>query len=121
MMIRGRHRGLPYGLDRAILLPSEALQKREAEEASRAASIRRTFSVQRNAFGPMTEEPDFEVGAPLHAKASPDLTQRWNHVRTASDLQNQNKKPKPKSLSIAGLVGAALSAGPTTPASFKKE
>ncbi len=33
MMIRGRHRGLPYGLDRAILLPSESLLTREAADA----------------------------------------------------------------------------------------
>jgi Trk-type K+ transport system membrane component len=33
MMIRGRHRGLPYGLDRAILLPSEALNEKEAADA----------------------------------------------------------------------------------------
>ena len=33
MMIRGRHRGLPYGLDRAILLPSESLNAREAADA----------------------------------------------------------------------------------------
>ncbi|RYP73174.1 hypothetical protein DL771_003810 [Monosporascus sp. 5C6A] len=33
MEIRGRHRGLPYGLDRAVLLPSEHLNRREAEEA----------------------------------------------------------------------------------------
>lgn len=33
MMIRGRHRGLPYGLDRAILLPSEALNAKEAADA----------------------------------------------------------------------------------------
>ncbi|EMR71172.1 putative low-affinity potassium transport protein [Eutypa lata UCREL1] len=33
MMIRGRHRGLPYGLDRAVLLPSEHLNRKEAEEA----------------------------------------------------------------------------------------
>lgn len=33
MMIRGRHRGLPYGLDRAILLPSEALNRKEAADA----------------------------------------------------------------------------------------
>ncbi|KAI0023199.1 potassium transport protein TRK1/TRK2 [Xylariomycetidae sp. FL0641] len=33
MMIRGRHRGLPYGLDRAVLLPSENLNRKEAEEA----------------------------------------------------------------------------------------
>jgi len=40
MMLRGRHRGLPYALDRAILLPSENLHKKEAEEFSRR-SIRR--------------------------------------------------------------------------------
>jgi potassium uptake Trk family protein len=33
MMVRGRHRGLPYGLDRAILLPSESLNRKEAEAA----------------------------------------------------------------------------------------
>jgi hypothetical protein len=33
MMIRGRHRGLPYGLDRAILLPSEKRFEKEAAEA----------------------------------------------------------------------------------------
>lgn len=31
-MIRGRHRGLPYGLDRAVLLPSEHLDRAEAED-----------------------------------------------------------------------------------------
>jgi potassium uptake Trk family protein len=35
MMIRGRHRGLPYALDRAILLPSEKLQQKEAADAAR--------------------------------------------------------------------------------------
>ena len=35
MQIRGRHRGLPYELDRAILLPSESLQAKEAKEAER--------------------------------------------------------------------------------------
>ncbi|KAK5654186.1 hypothetical protein OQA88_7617 [Cercophora sp. LCS_1] len=33
MMIRGRHRGLPYGLDRAIMLPSETLIARETADA----------------------------------------------------------------------------------------
>ena len=35
MMIRGRHRGLPYELDRAVLLPSEGLQKKEDEDAGK--------------------------------------------------------------------------------------
>lgn len=35
MMIRGRHRGLPYGLDRAILLPSESrIESEHAESLS---------------------------------------------------------------------------------------
>lgn len=32
MQIRGRHRGLPYGLDRAVLLPSESRFRQEAED-----------------------------------------------------------------------------------------
>ncbi|CAK3828938.1 Potassium transport 1 [Lecanosticta acicola] len=40
MMIRGRHRGLPYALDRAILLPSEKLQQKEAEDADRRVARR---------------------------------------------------------------------------------
>jgi len=35
MQIRGRHRGLPYELDRAILLPSESLHRKEAQEEER--------------------------------------------------------------------------------------
>ncbi|RDW92832.1 uncharacterized protein DSM5745_00154 [Aspergillus mulundensis] len=33
MQIRGRHRGLPHGLDRAIMLPSESLHQKEVEDA----------------------------------------------------------------------------------------
>ncbi|KAF4759994.1 hypothetical protein HAV15_005881 [Penicillium sp. str.  len=35
MQIRGRHRGLPYELDRAILLPSESLQRKELQDEER--------------------------------------------------------------------------------------
>ncbi|KAJ6110818.1 hypothetical protein N7486_003053, partial [Penicillium sp. IBT 16267x] len=35
MQIRGRHRGLPYALDRAVLLPSDALNRHEAEYSER--------------------------------------------------------------------------------------
>ncbi|EAQ89096.1 hypothetical protein CHGG_05715 [Chaetomium globosum CBS 148.51] len=46
MMVRGRHRDLPYGLDRAILLPSEALNAREAADAdARMARIQSHASV----------------------------------------------------------------------------
>jgi potassium uptake Trk family protein len=35
MQIRGRHRGLPYSLDRAVLLPSESLHRKELEDAAK--------------------------------------------------------------------------------------
>lgn len=41
MQIRGRHRGLPYGLDRAILLPSESLNAKEAADADARQFARR--------------------------------------------------------------------------------
>ncbi|KAL8711759.1 MAG: hypothetical protein Q9220_003930 [cf. Caloplaca sp. 1 TL-2023] len=40
MQIRGRHRGLPYELDRAILLPSESLHKKEDADAARRVQRR---------------------------------------------------------------------------------
>lgn len=45
MMIRGRHRGLPYGLDRAILLPSESLNEKEAADADARQSARRNSAL----------------------------------------------------------------------------
>lgn len=45
MMIRGRHRGLPYSLDRAILLPSESLNQKEAEDADARPARRRNSTV----------------------------------------------------------------------------
>lgn len=47
MQIRGRHRGLPYGLDRAVLLPSESRFRNEADEQavlSRARTLARRNS-----------------------------------------------------------------------------
>ena len=35
MQIRGRHRGLPYELDRAVLLPSDSLHRKEDEDAAK--------------------------------------------------------------------------------------
>ncbi|CAG9937668.1 unnamed protein product [Clonostachys rosea f. rosea IK726] len=43
MEIRGRHRGLPYGLDRAVILPSES-RLRKTEEDSQPPEIGRTIT-----------------------------------------------------------------------------
>jgi Trk-type K+ transport system membrane component len=44
MMWRGRHRGLPYELDRAVLLPSEKLHHKEAQEGKRLMQRRMSMS-----------------------------------------------------------------------------
>ncbi|KAK4180015.1 PaTRK-1 low-affinity potassium transport encoded by the Patrk-1 protein [Triangularia setosa] len=44
LMIRGRHRGLPYKLDRAILLPSEALNAKDAMAADTEGRLARQYS-----------------------------------------------------------------------------
>jgi len=44
MQLRGRHRGLPYELDRAILLPSESLHEIEVRDAQMRARRRSSFS-----------------------------------------------------------------------------
>ena len=43
VMMRGRHRGLPVAIDRAVRLPGDQLQKDEAEDAK----IRRTKTIHR--------------------------------------------------------------------------
>jgi Trk-type K+ transport system membrane component len=42
MMIRGRHRGLPYAVDRAVILPGDAEnrdQEHEAEESLEGSGL----------------------------------------------------------------------------------
>src|SRR5690606_34115936 len=52
MQIRGRHRGLPYALDRAVLLPSKTLHEKEEADAKRRLQRRLSnlsqFTAERN-------------------------------------------------------------------------
>lgn len=62
MMVRGRHRGLPYELDRAILLPSESLQQKEEEDVTLRLQ-RRTETqerAERRSLRPMSRGPSAE-------------------------------------------------------------
>jgi Cation transport protein len=45
VMLRGRHRGLPVAIDRAVLLPREGLARAEEEDA--AIRLERTKSIKR--------------------------------------------------------------------------
>ena len=81
MQIRGRHRGLPYELDRAVLLPSDSLHKKEDEDAAKRVQRRnssisnldpmgRTLSSRTPTAGPVSESTWPDPVAPDTATAS---------------------------------------------------
>ncbi|KAL2368673.1 potassium ion transporter, variant [Blastomyces gilchristii SLH14081] len=55
MEIRGRHRGLPYELDRAIMLPSESLNRKELLDANKR--VRRSGSAASTFSGVIGQQP----------------------------------------------------------------
>ncbi len=58
MMVRGRHRGLPYALDRAILLPSDSLHKKEDEDAAKRMQRRNSNASEMDHNGhPLDKAP----------------------------------------------------------------
>lgn len=51
MLVRGRNRGLPYSLDRAIILPTEKLRQIEKIEDKRSKHHKHTFDRSTNSHG----------------------------------------------------------------------
>jgi hypothetical protein len=47
-MLRGRHRGLPVAIDKAVLLPDETLAWAEEEDAQKRTLMRRKSMVEPN-------------------------------------------------------------------------
>jgi hypothetical protein len=61
MEIRGRHRGLPYGLDRAVLLPSESRFKKETEDMQ-TTLVRSNTTAQSHGASTGLQRPSSQVG-----------------------------------------------------------
>lgn len=119
MMIRGRHRGLPYGLDRAVLLPSENLNRKEVEDAElrlqqrqsvvslpadrRPSSMRRgrSLSMDRGNIitgflhvGPSFSMSKSEARPDLSSGFSrPDTLRRYTSVASARTRESQDQDP----------------------------
>jgi hypothetical protein len=106
MQIRGRHRGLPYALDRAILLPSEGLKKKEEEhDAWRRA---RRGSMVSNSELP----PDLNGGV-LGRTVTGGTSASIGRMSTASDIGPRISKARTNTQRFGELLTGALSAGPT--------
>ena len=143
MMIRGRHRGLPYALDRAILLPSENLHKKEAEEATRRHERRNSMYVDADeaagggglttrttglqtpgSFRRGTTWEDGELdehGLPkqhtVFEGVDPGPGMRQRRGSGFSTVSKMERHKHERSRSLAQFVASGLSAGPT----FSKE
>jgi len=79
MQIRGRHRGLPYELDRAILLPSDSLQKNEDEDAAQRVQRRNSSMSNMDGVGPVLSGPTPTAGR------TPDMTSPTTAVTSGRD------------------------------------
>ncbi|KAL8897414.1 MAG: hypothetical protein Q9192_002583 [Flavoplaca navasiana] len=99
MQIRGRHRGLPYELDRAILLPSESLHKKEDMDAAQRAQ-RRNSSLS-------NLQPTSPSGA-CHAGTKG----REQHTQSTRSSIVGDAGHSGKAGSMVGKMMAGLAAGP---------
>jgi len=109
MQIRGRHRGLPYALDRAILLPSESLHQKENEDATRRA---RRGSNALDTMGTMS----VDGGGGLQRQGT-GVSRRSSMSGDAGRLSTAERfKPK----QLRRILSGAFSAGPTGPSHREK-
>ncbi|KAL2810971.1 putative potassium ion transporter [Aspergillus granulosus] len=96
MQIRGRHRGLPYSLDRAILLPSESLNQKEIVDAERRMRRRASNLSQMGSLGRQQSQAISENGVtsaldPSQRNAAQN-TNLESIIRRQSTLRSQSSQ-----------------------------
>ncbi|KAF1991245.1 hypothetical protein K402DRAFT_400705 [Aulographum hederae CBS 113979] len=104
MQLRGRHRGLPYALDRAILLPSESLQRKEAAEAARRAAMQRE---RRNSVSSAVTGDGVGENGVSRETSGIHETQGHGHTRGESTVTRRNFP------GISRIMSGAFTAGPS--------
>lgn len=121
MMIRGRHRGLPYELDRAVLLPSEKLHQKEDKEGKRLMQRRMSFgstnapsqsAVEGELHGRFRTETGLSSGAELRQQHSPE-----NHSPEARLAEKHTKHAR----AGLGKVMYKLASAGDKPEAIKEE
>ncbi|KZF20199.1 potassium transport protein TRK1/TRK2 [Xylona heveae TC161] len=113
MQIRGRHRGLPYALDRAILLPSESLHKTE-DNLKRTPTQRRTSTFSQVGPANTTERPD-QAATSGYARSSMLPTRSQDLRSSPPPSSHDDSAPSPHITFSPGQ--APVGGGPTSPTS----
>lgn len=120
MMIRGRHRGLPYALDRAVLLPSEERFMRESEEAAKRYGRRSSVNEgppRRQTWNGLDDDgndvlDDAEPGAPINRQDT-RLSRRASNASGFSNMTSNRRTRRHPGRHLAKLLVGGLGAGPT--------
>ncbi|KAI4128926.1 MAG: hypothetical protein LQ338_002478 [Usnochroma carphineum] len=108
MQIRGRHRGLPYELDRAILLPSESLHKKEDADAARRVQRRNSSLSNLAPIGSAIGKPPTFPRAPTQGTS----TGRDSSEHPVRDSVVGERGHSGKSGRLVGKLMAGLATGP---------
>ena len=111
MMLRGRHRGLPYALDRAILLPSENLHRKEQEDADKRHNRRGSGMEDEDQLGlPRQHTIDVVGEGPFDQDG---IRRTWTRRGSTMTTDSGKERKRQRSKSFGGLLASGFGAGPT--------
>lgn len=97
LQIRGRHRALPYGLDKAVLLPSEARFRKEAEEAEAATLARMSTAVSAGASTGLQRLPSVARGRTMSRSKDTNLITKFLHPGPVVQRDGPPMRPRSRS------------------------
>lgn len=118
MQIRGRHRGLPYELDRAILLPSESLHAKEDLDASTRVRRRGSSSSASNVDVAMTTGAS--TGPPLaRSRTGASTRTHGSGVGTATQGSTRRDSSREGERHPQNFLSSLLHPGPMLPHSHR--
>lgn len=121
MMLRGRHRGLPYALDRAILLPSDSLERKEKEDVE---NRRRFEEFRRQSVISMAARDERDSAAAVasgvtgqdYISSSSAIqgsrSRRQSTVTMDSDIGRAVSRSRVPVQTLGKVIAGALGAGP---------
>jgi len=112
MQIRGRHRGLPYALDKAILLPSEGLQKKEAAAAARRRRGSTLSQMDQGGSGSAGANLTAALGTPTPPAPNGRPMSRVSTMQSTHNDNERGTQEHPEGHGLTRLLTQVLSAGP---------
>lgn len=112
MMIRGRHRGLPYELDRAIMLPSDSLHKTEDADAAMRMQRRNSSLSHMEPIGHALVSRNSTMGRSVTSPAAKNTSFRDQGDTSAADVNAGHSGHSGHAQREVGRLMAGVAEGP---------